>query len=163
MNPIRQYIEELCEATLYHGTKFPDIVECEEGICLAYNRHIADEYASDMYDFGRMVNPSDTNDDAEERSTVYVVDVPNNIKVAKTIDLRRAYSNAYRIPIKDIRHIATDVYELADDEMVRKELRSQGFDAIQYVDESPTMKRHKTLRILNPSVVKIIDKRPGRI
>lgn len=154
VNPLLAYIEELCEATLYHGSPFPDIVECEEGICLAYNQDVAEEYAGEMYDFARNINP-----DGESKPTIYYVSVSDRIKIANTMDLRRAYSRTYRIPIKDIHKIEPDLYALADDDSVRRYLMAQGFDAIRFMDESPTMKPHKTLRILNPSVVKVIGKR----
>lgn len=136
---------DLSEATLYHGSPFPDIVECEDGICLAYKDSIAAHYAGN-----RHLRDRDPHEDPVP--TVYQVEVKDGIKVARTPLIRQiAKANGWH-------NLA--VFQVLDKRSVRMHLANLGYDAVEFIDDGPENNyKHKTLRILNPAVVKIIGRK----
>lgn len=159
---------DLSEATLYHGSPFPNIVECESGICLAYEEDIAKEYAGTSHDENGFSGDRKRNPDASSYSeTVYVVDVSDEIRIASTADLENAFVQYYRGSFNDMEQFTdeeilgwvSNKFHMADEPETREILVRKGFDAIEYEDDSPSYARHQTLRILNPAVVKIIGRK----
>lgn len=122
--------------TYYHGsqTQIADITASTD-ICLVDNAEFAAEYALHAGWSGHL----------------HTIDVAQAIEIADEDDLRRVAAEAM-----DFFDPEEPAFFAADDAQVRKALEAEGFDAVEYADQTADgTGEHECLRVWNTNLLTI--------
>lgn len=124
--------------TYYHGstTRITDLAASTD-ICLVDNSENAAEYVYHVADGGHL----------------HTIDVPQSIEIADEDDLRRVAAEAM-----DFFDPEEPLFFAADNELVRKALAAEGFDAVEYNDQTADgTGEHECLRVWNTHLLTITN------